>query len=167
MARRRGRRAAMATAGLATAALPVLGLTSPAAADTNGADGEVLTVDFRYDGQDASCQLSGFSTFLYRSEDNATEMNASTLWFGSTSEEDEVCQEALEDVRTELTWIKPDNEFHVAQAHARKTGTVNLSAFSPHAVNRISGRHIVRYTCLADDGVTPLICTSQVQSNPK
>ena len=153
--------------GAALATLPVLGLTSPAAADASGQQERGHDVTFTLQGTPHFCNVQGFSSYVWDEETDRTSVSGFTQFrgeAGTDSTNDARCRQAAVDTRVTIHWLDGDNKIHGSEGYGSGTSYVETDGFGPGNVNEVNGNHVARYFC--DSGGQITICTHSVATSP-
>ena len=146
MARRRGRRAVKAAAGLAMASLPVLALASPAAADTNGELIADAPYTFNWQGSEITCYMRTTTSYEWDESSNYTAMTATTTWVGFDAFV-EPCASSIQRITTSLIWKNEHGDDESARTEgAFNSGSPTLLSVAEHgAVKNVRAIHSVQF----------------------
>jgi hypothetical protein len=154
-----------AVVGLALAAVPVLALAAPAAADAQNGQTQTVTYEIDSEGVRLRCSIEGHVRYIWDEETNTTRMDAYTKWYDPVSPEGNVrCQNAI-DIASVSVGYKDDDEQNSLYADGSARLIASSSTVEGRASN-MSGHHEVSFLCDNAQGQLHL-CLAQVDTRAK
>jgi hypothetical protein len=150
-----------AVAGLALAAVPVLALAAPAAADAQNSDSETIPFTFKLHGQNMSCTLEVQVRYLWDEETDTTRMDGYTRWYNPVDpQKNAECRDTIVIGSVSVKYKEggEQNSFF-ADGQAR---TVAASSTVHGRASNLEAEHRLTYICdiaqgqvgTCDDGIT-------------